>query len=250
MAGAAVVVIALAVGGWLFYSRKAHALTEKDTIVLADFANTTGDAVFDGTLGQGLAVQLEQSPFLSLVSDERIQQTLRLMGQPADARLTRGIAREVCQRTGSKVMVAGSISSLGSQYVISLNAVNCNSGDSLAKEQAQAAGKEDVLRGLGKAATSLRGKLGESLSTVQKFDTPVEQATTSSLEALQAYSLGRKTMSAKVDFVAAMPFFQRAIRLDPNFAMAYARLALAYSNTGETSRGRRTPGRPTSCASV
>ena len=230
------VVAMLGIGGFI-YTHRAHALTEKDTIVLTDFTNTTGDAVFDGTLGQGLAVQLEQSPFLSLVSDERIQQTLRLMGQPADARLTRGIAREVCQRTGSKAIVAGSISSLGSQYVISLNAVNCNNGDSLAKEQAQAAGKEDVLRALGKAATSLRGKLGESLSTVQKFDTPVEQATTSSLEALQAYSLGQKTISVKVDYVAAMPFFQRAIRLDPNFAMAYARLGVVYWAIGETRQG-------------
>jgi serine/threonine protein kinase/Flp pilus assembly protein TadD len=233
--GAAVVIIALAIGGWLYYGRKAHALTEKDTIVLADFTNTTGDPVFDDTLRQGLSVQLEQSPFLSLVSDQRIQQTLRLMGRPPDARLTPEIAHELCQRTDSAAVLDGSIASLGSQYVLGLKAVNCRTGDSLAQEQATADGKERVLKALGEAAAKLRAKLGESLVTVQKLDTPIEQASTPSLEALQAYSLGRKTLVGKGDWAAAVPSFQRAIRLDPNFAMAYASLGVCYSNLGETS---------------
>jgi eukaryotic-like serine/threonine-protein kinase len=216
---------------------RARPLTEKDTIVLADFTNTTGDSVFDGTLRQGLTVQLEQSPFFSLVSDQRIQQNLRLMGQPPDARLTPEIARDLCQRTEGAVVLDGSIASLGSQYVLGLNAENCHTGDSLAGEQARAAGKEQVLAAMDKAAANLRSKLGESLSTVQKFDTPIEQATTPSLEALQAYSLGRKTLAAKGDNAAAVPLFQRAIRLDPNFAMAYASLGTSYGNLGETSLG-------------
>jgi eukaryotic-like serine/threonine-protein kinase len=235
--GATVIVLGLAVTSWLFYSRKAHALTEKDTIVLADFPNTTGDAVFDGALRQGLAVQLEQSPFLSLVSEERIQQTLHLMGQLSDAKLTPQIARDLCQRTRSKAYVGGSIANLGNVYVIGLNAVNCATGDSLAHEQMQAASKEKVLDALGRAATNLREKLGESLSTVQKFDTPLEQATTPSLEALQAYSLGRKTIVGSGDFASALPFFQRAIRLDPNFAMPYLSLGIVYSNLGEENLG-------------
>jgi tetratricopeptide (TPR) repeat protein len=231
--GVTVVVVGLALGAWLFYSRKAQALTEKDTIVLADFANTTGDPVFDGTLRQGLAVQLEQSPFLSLVSDQRIQQTLRLMGQPANAKLTPEIARDLCQRAGSKAYLSGSIASLGSQFVLGLNAVNCQTGDSLAEEQERATGKEQVLAAMDKAAAKLRAKLGESLSTVQKLDKPVEQATTPSLEALQAYSLGRKALGDN-NYGAAVPLFQRAIRLDPNFAMAYASLGAIHSNIGET----------------
>ena len=224
---AILLVIGLAVGGWLFFSRKTHALTDKDTIVLADFSNATGDPVFDGTLRQGLAVQLEQSPFLSLISEERGQQTLRLMGQPADARLTPDIARQLCQRTGSAAVLDGSIANLGSQYVLGLKAVNCRSGDSLAEEQVTADGKEQVLKALAEATTRLRAKLGESLSTVEKFNTPVEQVTTPSLQALQAYSLGR-TMLDKEDYAAAVPFFQRAINLDPNFAMAYASLGVVY----------------------
>src|SRR5713101_1281446 len=231
--GATIVIVGLSVGGWLFFSRKAHALTEKDTIVLADFTNTTGDSVFDGTLRQGLAVQLEQSPFLSLVSDERIQQTLRLMGQPPDAVLTPEVARDLCQRVGSKAYIGGSITNLGQDYVIGLQAVNCATGDSLAREQAQAAGKEKVLDALSRAAASLREKLGESLSTVQKFDTPVEQATTPSLEALQAFSMGYKALT-NGEFAAAVPLAQRAIRLDQNFAMAYALLGDDYSNLGES----------------
>ncbi len=234
VASSAVVVIGLAVGGWLYFARRAHALTEKDTIVLADFHNTTGDAAFDGALRQGLTVELEQTPFLSLVSDERIQRTLNLMGQPADARLTPEIARDLCQRTESAVVIDGSIASLGSQYVLGLNAVNCRTGDSLAQEQATADGKERVLKALGEASTKLRGKLGESHGSIQKYDTPVEQATTPSLDALQAYCLGRETLR-KGNYAAAVPFYQRAISLDPSFAMAYASLGLSYNYIGERS---------------
>jgi eukaryotic-like serine/threonine-protein kinase len=229
--------IALAVGGgWLFFSRKAHALTDMDTIILADFSNTTGDTVFDATLRQALAVQLEQSPFLSLVSDQRIQQTLHLMGQPADAKFTPEIARDLCQRAGSKAYLSGSIASLGSQYVLGLKAVNCLSGDTLAEEQVRATGKEQVLSAMDEAAPKLRAKLGESLRTVQKFDTPLEQATTPSLEALQSYSLGRKQLK-NGDAAAAAPLFQQAIRLDPNFAMAHLSLGLSQLNLGETGLG-------------
>jgi serine/threonine protein kinase/Flp pilus assembly protein TadD len=235
VAGAAVVAAGLAVGAWLYFARRAQALTDKDTIVLADFTNTTGDAVFDDTLRQGLAVQLEQSPFLSLVSDRRIQQTLRLMGQRADAKLTPEITHDLCQRTESAAIIGGSIVSLGSQYVLGLRAVNCRTGDALAEEQATAEGKERVLKALGEAADKLRGKLGESLNTVTKFDTPLEQATTVSLDALKAYTLGRKTLGAKGDFAAAVPLFHLAIRLDPNFAIAYAALGVSYANLGETS---------------
>jgi hypothetical protein len=237
LAGAAVVVISLAVGVWLYFAHRAHALTDKDTIVLADFTNTTGDPVFDGTLRQGLSVQLEQSPFLKIISDQQIQQVLKMMGQKSDATLTPETARELCQRTASAAVLDGSIASLGDQYVLGLKAVNCRTGDSLAQEQATADGKERVLKALGEAATKLRQKLGESLSTVQKFDSPLEQATTPSLEALQAYSLGWKTQWVKDDSAAAVPFFQRAIQLDPNFAMAYASLGTSYWVVAETSLG-------------
>jgi Flp pilus assembly protein TadD/predicted Ser/Thr protein kinase len=231
---ASVAALALSVGTY-FYFHRTPKLTVKDTIVLADFTNTTGDPVFDGTLRQGMTVQLEQSPFLSLVSEQQIQQTLLLMGQRGDAKLTPVIARELCQRTGSAAVLEGSIANLGSQYVLGFKAVNCRTGDSLAQEQATADGKERILKALGEAAAKLRQKLGESLSTVQKFDTPVEQATTASLEALQVYSLGRKTMVGKGDFAAAVPLFQRAIRLDQNFAMAYASLGVSYWRLGEIS---------------
>jgi serine/threonine protein kinase/Flp pilus assembly protein TadD len=234
ISAAAVIVIALVAGAY-FYFHRTPVLAASDTIVLADLTNTTGDPVFDGTLRQGLIVQLEQSPFLSLVSEQLIQKTLRLMGQSADAKLTLEIARDLCQRTGSKAYLSGSIASLGSQFVLGLNAVNCRTGDSLAEEQERATGKEQVLAAMDRAAAKLRAKLGESLSTVQKLDTPVEQATTPSLEALQAYSLGRKTLVGKGDHAAAIPLFQRAIRLDPNFAMAYALLGVSYFNLGETS---------------
>src|SRR5215469_1035616 len=187
---AAVLTMGLSIGAWLFLAHKSQALTNKDTIVLADFTNTTGDSVFDATLRQGLSVQLEQSPFLSIISDQQIQQTLQMMGQPADTKLTPTIARELCQRTASAAVLDGSIAQIGSQYLLTLKAVNCASGESLASTEAQASDKSHVLDALGKAASEIRSKLGESLGTVQKFDTPLEQATTPSLEALQAYSLG------------------------------------------------------------
>ena len=230
---ATVVVAAAGAFAWWFSMRKPHMLTDKDTVVLADLTNTTGDPVFDGTLRQGLAVQLEQSPFLRLISEERIQQTLQLMGQPRDARLTPDIARQLCQRTDSAAVLDGSIAKLGSQYVLGLKAVSCSSGDVLAEEQATADSKEHVLKTLAEASSNLRWRLGESLGTVKKFSTPVEQVTTPSLEALQAYSLGRTTMIDKEDHLAAVPLFQRAIELDPNFAMAYASMGMAYAHLSE-----------------
>src|SRR3989441_6948214 len=235
---AAVVVVAAAIGGGLYFrSRQTTTrLSEKDTIVLAEFTNTTGDPVFDGTLRQGLSAQLEQSPFLSLLSDQRVAQTLALMAQPKDARLTRELAHEVCQRTASAASIEGSISSLGSQYVVGLKAVNCRSGDVLANEQATASGKEQVLKALGEAATKMREKLGESLASVQKYDAPAENVTTPSLDALQAYNLGYQAMIVKNDYATALSLFQRAVSLDPNFAMAYARLGTSYNNLGQTAR--------------
>ena len=232
IAPAIVVLVALIAGGMYWRSRQSGKLGEKDTIVLSDFTNTTGDSVFDGTLRQGLAVQLEQSPYLSLISDERILQTLKMMGQSPDARLTPEISREICQRTASAAVLNGSIAQIGSQYTIILKAVNCASGESLASAEAEAADKSHVLDALGKAASSMRSKLGESLSTVKKYETRVQEASTSSLEALQAYSLARKMMNAN-DFPGAIPHLQRAIKLDPNFAMAYATLATSYLNISE-----------------
>jgi tetratricopeptide (TPR) repeat protein len=229
----ALLVVLLVVAARFYDTRRAHALTQTDTIVLVGFTNKTGDPIFDDTLGQGLAAQLQQSPFLSLVSEQRIQQTLRLMGKPPDTKLSPEIAGDLCQRAGSKAYLTGSISSMGSSYVIGVNAVNCQTGDSLAQEQVTANGKENVLKALGSASTQLREKLGESLKTVQKLDTPIDQATTPSLEALQAYSLGRKTMMGKGDYTASVPLFQRSIQLDPKFAMAYASLGTTYHNLGE-----------------
>jgi tetratricopeptide (TPR) repeat protein len=226
----------LLAGGLLWRWREPPRLTAKDTIVLADFTNTTGDAVFDGALREGLSAQLEQSPFLNLLSDTRIAQTLALMAQPRDAQFTPPLAREVCQRTGSAASIEGSIASLGSQYVLGLKAVDCHSGDFLAEEQATANGKERVLQALGEAATKLRQKLGESLGSVEKYDTPLASVTTPSLEALQAYSLGYRTQTVKNDSAAAIPLYQRAISLDPNFAVAYARLGTSYFNMGQTAR--------------
>jgi eukaryotic-like serine/threonine-protein kinase len=231
-AGCAVLVALLGVGGWL-YSRRAHALGQSDTIVLADFVNKTGDPIFDDTLRQGLAAQLQQSPFLSLVSDQKIQQTLKLMGKPPETKLGPAIAEQVCVRSGSKAYLSGTISNIGSQYVIGVNAVNCQTGDSLAQEQVTASGKDNVLKALGGVSTTLREKLGESLKTVKKLDTPIEKATTPSLEALQAFTLGRKMMQGKGDYAAAVPLLQHAIQLDPNFAMAYAMLGTTYRNMGE-----------------
>ena len=234
---AALILIAAAIGGiWYFRSHQTTTgLTEKDTIVLADFDNKTGDAVFDDTLKQGLSVQLEQSPFLAVVSDSKVNQTLKLMGRSAGDRLTPGVTHEVCQRSGSKAMLTGSIAALGSQYVIGLKAVNCNTGDVLAEVQEQAAGKEAVLKSLDSGAVSLRSKLGESLSSVQRYDTPLEEATTPSLEALKAYSLGWKMANAK-EGRAALPFFKRAVDLDPNFAMAYVSMTYIYIDLNEMGR--------------
>src|SRR6266404_4368883 len=232
-AGAVPLAAILVVAGLFYNARRAHALTQTDTIVLVGFTNNTGDPIFDDTLRQGLAAQLQQSPFLSLISEQRIQQTLRLMGQPPNAKLSPAIAGDLCQRVGSKAYLSGSISSLGSQYVIGINAVDCPTGDYLAQEQVTASGKEKVLKALGGASTKLREKVGESLKTVRKLDTPIDQATTPSLEALQAYSMGRKTMQGKGDYTAAVPLCERSIQIDPNFAMAYATLGTAYHNLGE-----------------
>ncbi len=233
VAGTALILILIVAAGLYYYSRQSKPLTDKDTIVLADFTNTTGDPVFDGTLRQGLASQLEQSPFLSLISDSRIAQTLALMSQPKDARLTPELGRQVGQRIGSAASIEGSISMLGSEYVVGLKAVNCRTGDLLAQEQVTANGKEQVLKALGQAASSVRRKLGESLASIQKYDALPEDVTTPSLEALQAYSLGIKAFDVTNDFVAAIPFFQRASTLDPNLAMAYLRLAECYQPQGE-----------------
>ncbi len=233
-AGGAIVVAALLATGGFFYFHRAPILTSKDSIVIADFTNTTGDPVFDGTLREGLAVQLQQSPFLNLISDDQIASTLRLMEQPANAKLTGDLAQQVCQRAGGAAAIEGSISNLGTQYVLGLKAVNCQDGDLLAGEQATANGKEQVLSALSEAATQLRGKLGESLGSVQKHDAQVEDVTTSSLEALQAYALGMQEWDVTNDFTAAVSDFQRAISLDPNFAMAYERLAESYFPLGES----------------
>jgi serine/threonine protein kinase/DNA-binding winged helix-turn-helix (wHTH) protein/tetratricopeptide (TPR) repeat protein len=231
---AALMLVAAAIGGTLYFRwRQATTrLTDKDTIVVSDFDNKTGDAVFDDTLKQGLSVQLDQSPFLALVSERKVNETLKLMGRPAGDRLTPEVTQEVCQRTGSKAMLAGSIAAVGSQYVIGLKAVNCNTGDVLAEAQEQAAGKEAVLKALDAAAVSLRGKLGESLSSVEKYATPLYEATTPSLEALKAYSLGVKTGYAKGD-TAGLPFIKRAVELDPNFAKAYVLMAGVYWGLNE-----------------
>jgi eukaryotic-like serine/threonine-protein kinase len=214
-------------------SPKAKALTEKDTIVLADFTNSTGDPLFDGTLRQGLVVQLEQSPFLSLISDDRIQQTLSMMGQGPEVRLTPEIARQVCERTASAAVLEGSIASLGSQYVLDLRAKNCGNGDILDEEQVQAAKKEDVLNALSEIAGKFRVRVGESLATIEKHNTPLAEATTPSLKALKAYSAGWKVLSSTGP-AAAVPFYQHAIEIDPNFALAYASLGDAYASVGET----------------
>ncbi|MGO9126583.1 MAG: protein kinase domain-containing protein [Terriglobales bacterium] len=231
---AALTVVVLLVAGGLYYrSRQSPRLTEKDTIVLADFTNTTGDPVFDGTLRQGLTIQLEQSPFLSLVSDQRIHRTLLLMGRPADAPLTPDVAREICERTASAAVLDGSIASLGSQYVLALRAKTCDSGEVLTEEQVQAARKEDVLNALDQVASKFRTRVGESLTTVERHNTPLAEATTPSLEALKAYSAAMK-VSFSTGIVAALPLLRRAVEIDPKFAMAYALLGLMYSNIGES----------------
>jgi serine/threonine protein kinase/Tfp pilus assembly protein PilF len=218
--------------GFYWRSTRTHALSERDTIVIADFANTTGDSVFDDTLRQALSAQLAQSPFLNILPDSRVHEILRLMGRPAGERLTQDTAREICLRSESNAMLSGSIASVGSHYALSVSAANCQTGDLLAQEQMETSTKEEVLGALGKAATRLREKLGESLSSIRKFDIPVEQATTSSLEALKNYSAGRRLQTEAGD-AEALPSYKRAIELDPNFALAYADLGLVYGNLGE-----------------
>jgi tetratricopeptide (TPR) repeat protein len=232
-----ILTVALLVAGGLYYRshQQRTRLTEKDTIVLADFANSTGDAVFDDALKTALNVSLRQSPFLNMLSDSEVAKTLQQMTRPSSTKLTPDLAREVCQREGSKAYIAGSIATLGSEYVLGLKAVNCRSEDTLAEEQVTAASKEKVLDTLGQAASKLRSELGESLATVQKLDVPLEQATTSSLEALQAYSLGTKAFSEK-GAAAALPYHQRAIQLDSNFAMGYRAVGDDYFILGEPER--------------
>jgi len=230
---AAVLAVVLAVLAYLHFHRRPK-LTDKDTIVLADFANTTGDPVFDGTMRQGLSIQLEQSPFLNLLSDQRIEQTLSLMARPKDTRLTAEVAREVCQRTASAAVLSGFIAQVGTRYLLTLYAVNCSNGDQLASAQAQASDKNHVLDALGRMTADIRAELGESLASVQKLDTPLDNVTTPSLEALQAYSLGHQA-ELLGHGSEATSFYERAIGLDPNFAMAYVGLGIIYFNTDETS---------------
>jgi serine/threonine protein kinase/tetratricopeptide (TPR) repeat protein len=235
----AVLVAGLIAAGLYFRSRsqmaaeRAAPLTAKDTIVLADFANTTGDAVFDDALKQALAVELGQSPFLNVLSDRKVSETLGMMGRPANQRITMDVGRELCLRTGSKALLGGTISTLGSHYLIDLSAVACGTGDTLAKEQGEAASKEEVLKTLSRTSASLRTKLGESLPSVQKFEVPIE-ATTSSLEALKSYSMGITVGREKGD-APSIPFLKRAVEQDPNFPMAYAGLAISYNNLGQPS---------------
>jgi eukaryotic-like serine/threonine-protein kinase len=234
LAPAALILVTAAIGGTLYF-RSRNRLTDKDTIVLADFSNSTGDAIFDDTLRTGLSISVQQSPFLNVLSDNKVVATLSLMTRPAGTKLTPELARELCQRAGSKAYLAGSIGSLGSEYVLGLKAVNCQSGETLAEEQVMAVSKEKVLDALGKAATKMRGELGESLVTVHKLDVPLYEATTSSLEALKAYTLGAKAAGEKGS-AAALPHYQRAIELDPKFAMAQRAVGVAYLNLGQPER--------------
>jgi eukaryotic-like serine/threonine-protein kinase len=234
----ALVTAAVLLAGGLFYrSHQAKPLTDKDTIVIADFTNTTGDAVFDDTLKTALTVSLNQSPFLNVLSESKVAAALKLMTRPPDTRLTPDVARELCQRTVSKAYIEGEIASLGSAYVLGLKAVNCQSGDTLAQEQVTAEAKEKALDALSQAASKLRRELGESLSTMQKFDVPLEQATTSSLEALKAYSLGTRAAPEK-GLAASLAYLQRAIQLDPNFAMGFQAVGNDYYSLGELGRAR------------
>jgi eukaryotic-like serine/threonine-protein kinase len=230
LAGIALIAI-IVIAAFFLSGRHARALTDKDSVVLTEFVNTTGDSVFDGTLKQALAVQLEQSPYLNLLPESKIQDALRFMGRKPDERITRDLAKEIAQRENAKAIISGSIASLGSNYVITVEAINANSGDSLARQQVEASGKEQVLKSLDTAATDLRQKLGESLSSVHQFTTPLEQATTSSLEALKEYSLGYAAHQ-RVDESVALPHLKRAVELDPNFATAYATLGVVSNNLG------------------
>ncbi len=228
---AALATIAIATSILFLHFRSERGLTEKDTILLTDFVNTTGDSVFDGTLKQALAVQLGQSPFLNIFSEDRVRGALKFMERSPDERVTRNAGQEICQRQGLKAMLVGSIAGLGNHYVITLEAVNAQTGDAIAGEQAEAENKEQVLRALGAAAMKLREKLGESLQSIEKFDVPIQQATTSSLEALKAFSLGLE-QQLKGKYLEAIPFFKRATEIDPDFALAYARMASIYYNSG------------------
>ena len=232
---AALIAAGAAIGGYWYLRRPGSQITLEDTVVLADFANSTGDAVFDDTLRTALSMSLKQSPFLNVLSDSEVAKTLQQMTRATGTKLTPEVARELCQRAGSKAYLAGSIGRLGSKYVLGLKAINCLSGDTLAEEQVTASSKENVLDALGEAASKLRGKLGESLATVQKFDIPLAEATTCSLEALKAYSLGRKNMSAKGP-AAGLPYDQRAIELDPYFAVGYLAMGIDFANLGELGR--------------
>ncbi len=236
IAAVAAVLILAATGFFLFRSRQSAKLTEKDSVLLADFVNTTGDPVFDGTLKQALAVQLEQSPYLNIVPDSKIREALRFMGKPPDQRITNEIAREICQRDSIKALLTGTISSLGNHYVVTLSALNGSTGDTLASEQVEVDSKEQVLKSLDKAASELRQKMGESLASVQQFATPLEQATTSSLEALQAFTLGHDEHQKMRDD-AALPHLKKAVELDPNFAMAWATMGVSLSNMGRNTEG-------------
>jgi Serine/threonine protein kinase len=230
-AGIAAAALLAAVAGALIFTRRTSALSEKDSILLTEFVNTTGDAVFDGTLKQALATQLEQSPFLNIVPESKIQEALQYMGRPAGERITSEVGREICQRENIKAMMTGSIAGIGSHYVVQLKAINTQSGDAIATEQVEVESKEQVLKGMDRAATQIRQKLGESLTTVQQFATPLEQATTSSLEALKAYSAGHANHS-KLDDHAAIPFFKKAVEIDPNFALAWAEMGVSQGNEG------------------
>ena len=233
VAAAAAAALAFSVAGY-FYVHRPPKLTDKDTIVLADFDNKTGDAVFDDTLRQGLSVELQQSPFLSLISDRQVRQQLALMGQPKEARLTSDVAQQICERTASAMVLEGSIASLGSQYVLGLRARNCNTGTTVDQEQVQVAKREDVLNALSQVARTFRTRVGESQATVEKHSTPLAEATTPSLEALKAYSTAMKGLVVSGNDPAAISFYQRAIEIDPKFAMAHASLGLSYSTAGES----------------
>jgi eukaryotic-like serine/threonine-protein kinase len=230
-----VIAIAAVLGVWLVRTRHTSALTQKDTIVLADFTNKTGDPVFDDALKQALASGLEQSPFLNILSSRKVESTLKLMGRAANERITPDLADDICQRTESKAVLASTIATIGAEYAISLDAMNCQTGESIGKTEVQAARKEDVLKSLNEAVSGLRAKLGESLASIQKFDVPLEQVTTSSLEALKSYSLGRRMLNEKGD-VDAVPFFKQAVEQDPNFALAYLSMGASFINMGENAQ--------------
>jgi len=231
---AAMIIAALVAAGFYYRTHQAVRLTEKDTIVIADFSNTTGDPVFDSTLKEALGVDLEQSPFLNVLSDRKVGETLKLMGKSGSERITRDLGREICLRTDSKALLAGSIASLGSHYLIAIKALNCRNGDVIAATQGEAENREKILQTLGEELSSLRAKLGESLASIKKFDKPLEEATTSSLEALQAYTEGDRLAREQSD-TKAVPFLKRAVELDPNFARAYASLGVRYNNLGQAS---------------